>query len=270
MNSKICSIVNNLEILPATRAAYDELAHFHYRASCPAVYAAIYAMYHTWHGRLGHVKSGSGVSLVNSSFFNQQQVTSNQQPELPIGVIVYTMPAMEIAARNLALAQMFTSCRNRSDRMKIINKNIRCISRVIIDPRYRGLGLASRLVRETMPLLNVPLIEALAVMGRINPFFEKAGMTAYPAKLPRHCERMSETLKIVSIEEHLFISPAEVQKKLDALCGQLKFWLEHQIEKFLNAYGKRRNMPPGLERTRFILSKLTAESIYYVWRRGDS
>ena len=29
--------------------------------------------------------------------------------------------------------------------------------------------------------MNVPFIEALAVMGRVNPFFEKAGMTRYDA-----------------------------------------------------------------------------------------
>jgi hypothetical protein len=50
---------------------------------------------------------------------------------------------------------------------------------VIIEPRFRSLGQAVRLVKETMPLMNVPFIEALAVMGRVNPFFEKAGMTRF-------------------------------------------------------------------------------------------
>ena len=234
----MCTLTKHLEIRPAKRDAYDELAQFHYRSNCPALYTALYAMYNV-----------GGCS--------------------PVGVIVYTMPAMELAVRNSVLVNLFAGCRNRKQRLQIINENIRCISRVIIEPRYRGLGLASRLVKETMPLQNVPIIEALAVMGRVNPFFEKAGMKAYPAKMPRHCQRLLEALKAVGIEERLFIQPAIVQEKLDAMCGQFKFWLEHEIQRFLQAYGKRRTMPPGLERTRFILSKLSSEPIYYIWCRGD-
>ena len=149
----------------------------------------------------------------------------------------------------------------------MINKNIRCISRVIIDPRYRGFGLASRLVQETMPQMQVPIIEALAAMGQFNPFFEKAGMTAYPAQLSRQCQKMRDALNVVGIKDYQFLRPLEVQAKLDVMDGRLKFWLEHQTRRFLSAYGKRRNMPDGIERTRFILSKLTAEPVYYLWRR---
>jgi GNAT superfamily N-acetyltransferase len=242
----MCTLIKNLEIRPATRAAYDALAQFHYRAACPAVCAAIYAIYNVG-SMAGRERSDRG------------------HDDIPIGVIVYTMPAMELQIRNTVIADMFKTCHNRSQRIKMINENIRCISRVIIDPRYRGLGLASRLVRETMPLMYVPIIEAIAAMGRVNPFFEKAGMTAYPAKMPRHCQKLLETLKLCGIDEHLFIQPAKVQKKLDALCGRLKFWLEHEIQRFLQAYGKRRTMLPGLDRTRFILSKLTTPPIYYIW-----
>ena len=241
----MCTITKHLEIRLAKRFVYDALARFHYRSHCPAVCAAIYAMYDTWHGRLSC-------------------------GDTPVGIIVYTMPAMELAARNTAIGEIFEGCRSREQRMKIINENIRRISRVIIDPRYRGLGLAARLVRETMPLINVPIVEAIAVMGRVNPFFEKAGMRAYPTRISHQCGQMLKALKTVGIEQRLFIQPREVQRRFDAMDGRLKFWLEHQIKRFLNAYGKRRNMPPGLERTRFILSKLTAEPIYYIWCRGDS
>ena len=36
----MCTITNHLEMRPAKRAAYDQLAHFHYRGHCPAVYTA--------------------------------------------------------------------------------------------------------------------------------------------------------------------------------------------------------------------------------------
>jgi hypothetical protein len=34
---------------------------------------------------------------------------------------------------------------------------------------------------------------------------------------------------------------------------------------FLQAYGKRREMRAGIERTRYVLSKLTGRPVYYIW-----
>ncbi|MDO8302109.1 MAG: hypothetical protein Q7T18_02605, partial [Sedimentisphaerales bacterium] len=183
----MCTITKHLEIRFAKRAAYDQLAHFHYRSSCPAVYAAIYAMYDTsgWHGLSKAWPWGMG-GMARRERSDRGHVQGWQPPKVdgfyertqkPVGVIVYTMPVIGLEVRNIAIGEMFECCQNRKERMKMINENIRCISRVIIEPRYRGLGLAARLVRETMPLLNVPIIEAMAVMGQVNPFFEKAGMT---------------------------------------------------------------------------------------------
>ena len=144
---KVCSIVKNLEIVGGCADDYHKLARFHYRDSSLGPYAAIFAI----------------------------------RPA--IGVIVYKMPSPGCQLRNVALDNPFVGM-DRSTRLSLINKTIRCISRVIIEPRYRGLGLASRLVRETMGRMNTPFIEAMAVMGLINPFFEKAGMWPYYGKVP--------------------------------------------------------------------------------------
>jgi hypothetical protein len=181
----MCTVIKHLEIRPAKRIAYDELACFHYRGQCPAVYAAIYGMY----------DRGKATATLRLGRATQ-----------PVGVIVYTMPAMGLEVRNIAIGEMFECCQNRKERLKMINENIRCISRVIIDPRYRGLGLAARLVRETMPLMNVPVIEAMAVMGQVNPFFEKAGMKACPAKLSRQCERMRDAMYTVGITDYQILA----------------------------------------------------------------
>lgn len=51
------------------------------------------------------------------------------------------------------------------------------LARVVLHPAYRGGGVASAFVRSACRLCPVRWIEALAVMGRTNPFFEKAGFT---------------------------------------------------------------------------------------------
>jgi ABC-type ATPase with predicted acetyltransferase domain len=48
-------------------------------------------------------------------------------------------------------------------------------SRVIIHPKFRGIGLGEFLVKQTLLLANAS-VEFLVVMARYNPFFERAGM----------------------------------------------------------------------------------------------
>jgi hypothetical protein len=242
MNMRNCSVCKKLEIVPGDIDDYQALAHYHYRETRLGPYAAIFALKGT----------------------------------KTIGVIVYTMPSPSLELRNIATGDFFVGL-DKAAQLSLINKNIRCIGRVIIEPRFRSLGLASRLVRETMPKMDMPIIEAMAVMGLVNPFFEKAGMKAYKAKTPARCVQLIEALSLVGIEKKDLIDPQEVQQKLQRLAvaaaatigpsparRRLNF-IEQQLQRFLQSYGKRRYMPAGPERTRFILSKLTERPIYYIW-----
>jgi hypothetical protein len=174
------------------------------------------------------------------------------------------MPSTGAELRNVATDGLFAGF-DRKTRLSLINKNIRCISRVIIEPRFRGLGLASRMVRETMPQMNVPIIEAMAVMGIVNPFFEKAGMKAFAAKMPVRCIQLIEAFSAVGIEEEELIDAEKVQQKLEQLGQQEGEFIESEIKRFLQSYGERRYEKAGLERTRFVLSKLTFRPVYYIW-----
>jgi hypothetical protein len=230
-----CSVIKKLQIVRGEFEDYKKLARFHYRDSRPGAYTAIFV-----------IKPDKGIS------------------KDPVGVIVYTMPSAGAELRNVATGNTFTGFDNRT-RLSLINKNIRCISRVIIEPRFRGLGLASRLVRETMPEINVPIIEAMAVMGMVNPFFEKAGMKAFTGKMPVRCVTLIEAFSEVGIEGEELVDVEGVQRKLEQLGQREGELIERQIRDFLQSYGKRRYERAGLERTGFVLSKLTFRPVYYIW-----
>jgi len=85
-----------------------------------------------------------------------------------IGVIVYSYPPPNCQGRVEALGRRPT--------LKELNRNFATISRVVIHPKYRSIGLGVKLVKETLPRVGRPYVEAIAVMARYNPFFEKAGM----------------------------------------------------------------------------------------------
>jgi len=237
-----CTVTRYLEIVRAGPGEYDYLSRFHYRqspAGLPGPHVAIYAMKDT------------------------HPVRARFAPV--VGVIVYTMPTAHAELRNVATGGMFCGFGDRRLQLQMANKYIRRIARVIIEPRYRGLGLASRLVAETMPKLGVGVIEAMAVMGQVHPFFEKAGMKRYEAKPAVRTAQLVEAMAMVGIGARQFIDPQAVQDMLDGLGPDEAEFIERQISRFLQSYGKRRQMEAGIERTRYVLSKLTARPVYYIW-----
>jgi hypothetical protein len=228
---KTCTAVRKIEIVKGDVSDYEKLSHYHYRNGKLSPFKAIYALR------------------------NSQET---------IGVIVYTMPNPSLELRNAATNNFFKGHSRRTS-LALVNKNVRTISRVIIEPRFRSLGLAVKLVRETMPLMNVSIVEAMAVMGHVNPFFEKAGMKAYKCPMPFNCVQMKEALSLVGIEDEMLFDAVAAQRRIEGLSAGKSHFLEKQIKRFLQGYGKRRHMPAGLERTRYIISKLTERPVYYIW-----
>ncbi|MHC4557811.1 MAG: hypothetical protein ACYTFW_01655 [Planctomycetota bacterium] len=234
-----CSACKKLRIVHGCYDDYRQLAHYHYRDSRPGPCKAIFAL-------------------------KPDPESTRQSGTGTVGVIVYSAPIPEVQLRNVATDNFFAGF-DKSTQLSLINKNIRCISRVIIEPRYRGLGLASLLVRRTMPEMNVPIIEAMAVMGLVNPFLEKAGMKPYTAKMSTRSAQLIEAFSMVTIEAKELVDPQEVLRKLARLPATKAGFIERQIRLFLQSYSRRRNMQPGPERTRYVLSKLTARPTYYIW-----
>jgi len=229
----VCSVCENLQIVPGCLDDYRRLACYHYLG-----------------GRTGPA----------SSIFVLRRAGS----ETPVGVIIYSNAPAVLELRNIATGGVFGGL-DRNTQLELINNNIRRISRLIIEPRYRGIGLASRLVRETMPLVDVPIIEAIAVMGWVNPFFERAGMTAYRPQPSAAVVQFIEALSLVGIERAGLLDAGLIQRRFDKLDGRRSRFIESQIRHFLKNQGRRRDMPPGLERTRYILTKLTSRPVYYIW-----
>ncbi len=236
---KACTPLRELAIVPGRLEDYKRLAHYHYCDRRPGPIAAIFA-----------VRPGAKSKL---KFYTPT-----------IAVVVYSMPVPEVGLRDAATGGFFAGF-DRSTKCTLLNKHVRCISRVIVEPRFRGLGLASRLIRETMPRLDVAIIEAMAIMGLVNPFLERAGMIAYRSQIPVRSVRLIEAFGSVGIEQTQLSEPSEVQTSIDQLGASEGHFIELEIRRFLQSYNRRRDMPPGLKRTRYVLSKLSTRPTYYIW-----
>jgi len=92
--------------------------------------------------------------------------------DAPIGICIFATPARAVALRS----QFFRLQRNQTSlALSALNEQLWVLQRVVLHPTYRGAGLAAAFVRRACELCPVPWIETLSAMGRVNPFFERAG-----------------------------------------------------------------------------------------------
>lgn len=142
---------------------YDALARFHYRAGRPATHVRTLVI------------RGAPLGL-----------------DTPLAVLVVSMPTLNGSWRGAFSTEL--SSLSRRDAAAWINANLRTISRVVVEPRFRGLGLARRLVEHYLRSPLTPGTEAIATMGHFCPFFEHAGMTPHAVPLPAPDARLLDAL----------------------------------------------------------------------------
>ena len=125
---------------------YDVLAAFHYLAPRPATLADI---------RVIRYRDGPRAKA----------------RAVAVGVLSYPVPSSSGRERYLHREQ-FT----RAENLIFANRHIRTISRVIVHPQFRSLGLSTLLVRCLCQHCKTRYVEAHAVMGALHPLFQRAGM----------------------------------------------------------------------------------------------
>ncbi len=154
-----------LVLRPGTYADYAALAPFHYRAAKPATLALIRAI--DYHRPTRHAASTCPPD-------------TRTAPRV-VGVIVLSYPVPMLLARHRALGTLGQSYGRQ---LRFANAHVRTISRVIVHPAFRGIGLAGALVRAAVNACPSPYIEAVAEMARLHPFFTRAGLARTNADHP--------------------------------------------------------------------------------------
>ncbi len=84
-----------------------------------------------------------------------------------------TGPAvLNSAARNAAFGLRGLSGRAY---VRLINDNFASVTRLVIDPRYRGAGIGAKLLRRGAEMSGKPWVEMASEMANLVPFAEAAG-----------------------------------------------------------------------------------------------
>jgi ABC-type lipoprotein export system ATPase subunit len=168
-----CTIYNDVQVKKGCIEDYHKLSRFHYRSKS--------------HEEFDGLRARDCFKLL----FNGEL----------IGVIVYCHSYLNLKPRNMVFGKRYVFTPGDIQKANLINEEIARISRVVIHPKFRGIALGAYLVKETMPKVDAKVIEALAVMARYNPFFEKAGM----ARIDYTIDRRSKEKEVRSfLKSHNF------------------------------------------------------------------
>lgn len=193
------TVGTTIVIEPGTMRDYDALAVFHYRAGPPATVAR---------GRRG------APAVLRAR---------DAEAGALAGVLVVSMPTLNGLWRDLAWPGRYSTGDKRRDAARV-NAELRCISRVVVDPRWRGLGVARGLVRAYLDRPLTPATEALAAIGGVCPFFERAGMTPYLLPPAPHDARLLDALWACGVEPWSLLDSAIARRTLER-----RPWLEREL-----------------------------------------
>ena len=156
-----------------------------------------------------------------------------------VGIIIYVSPWVQVRKRN----EEFPEYKGQSrEKIELVNKDIVRIARIIVAPKFRGAGLAVKLVKETMPLTGKRIIETIAAMPKYNPFFEKAGMKNLGVgKMMSSHKKILETIKALSGVPALMHSPNNRRKFLEELDNGKRNIMKDVLMKNLKALSRMGN-----------------------------
>ena len=218
-----------------------------------------------------HYRPGNPMTMTRILTIRQTALTAADRflnraaKPAPVAVLVESLPALSCRLRDEALNGRYGHLRPKP-RSALLNQELRCISRVIVDPRYRGLSLAVQLVRHALATATTRYTEALAVMGRVSPFFERAGMIAYERPALESQQRALAALRFAGIEPNQLAMPSLVQERIEALAISSKQLLTQELTRwYRTGAGRTALKQPSLMDVLAAAQKnLLASPIYYL------
>ncbi|MEO0965105.1 MAG: hypothetical protein AAFY08_08290 [Planctomycetota bacterium] len=155
----------------------------------------------------------------------------------------------------------------------LINRELRCLSRVVVHPIYRGVGLAVRIVRHALDTASTPFTEAIAAMGRVHPFFERAGMTRYRRPIQLNEARLLDAFRSIDISLDALSDRASAWRRIENSPEAVRRTLLAELFRFYAGLRGRRRSQRGAsprEQFDFAVDRLAFQPLYFLHDNRES
>lgn len=154
-----------------------------------------------------------------------------------VGALVVAMPTLNASWRGAAWPGAYDTGDARADAHRL-NREVRTIARVVVDPRLRACGVATRLVRAYLREPLTVRTEAYAAMGACCPLFERAGMRVVRTPPPARHARLLDALAHCGVEPWRLAAPRTAFARAVEAHGAA--FLERELRKWANDAGADR------------------------------
>lgn len=191
-----------------------------------------------------------------------------------VGIAVFGYPHLLLAARNQALPQ-FGPKQIASGGASDMNQQLRLLQRVVVEPRFRGVGIARALIRHALNHTSARYVECIAQMGEFSDFLISSGfrrVTEIPP--PASARAITDFLADKGIAATDLLNPATRHKVVAALALNDRQRLETLLNRLLNTriqtgFGSLRTRAPAAHEALLqkALARITARPGYFLWSR---
>ena len=248
------ALIDELGIERGASGDYQQLASFHYKSGRPGAVTAVYRIVHRAPTVVGRFVGRSDETTI-------------------VGVLIRSLPSLGCQLRDRATSDRYRGMGVLAA-AAMVNREFRTISRVVIRPQWRGIGLAVRLVRHALDDPETAYTEALAAMGRVHPFFERAGMVRYDRPPRPEYARLLDAFDRLDISPGSLASVRLVLAALGASRTEDRRWLESELRRWHRAAfrtTKERlaamSLPELLTAAR---DRLLSQPVYYLYHHGST
>lgn len=183
----------------------------------------------------------------------------------PLCVLTFGVPLPTIHSRTEATGGWFDLPKTKSARLKLVNKNILYMSRLITLPGFRRIGLATKCVHDSLRMLDIPIVESLSPVDFTNKIFKNEGFKLYYQPLPLWIAKTKYLIRSLGLSSDYRTPPLLLHNRLLNLTGEIKTIAEKNIKQFLHHFRCVKNTEPSIERSKYILSKLKPPQVYMIW-----
>lgn len=159
----------------------------------------------------------------------------------PIGIILYAHPIIELKGRSQALSEKLSTFSSCKERLTFFNKNIRYIARVIVDPRFHRQGIASFLLKETLKLQTVPIIETQTPIDFTQSMFGNAGFRLIYVPAPTYYAPMIDVFENLGLPRHTWNIAKTILDRIKSLSASKRYKVMEAMTEFLNHFGYQMN-----------------------------
>lgn len=174
--STCMAAARRFHVCDGTIRDYEKLAHHHYHTAPPATHVRVL-------------------------------VARDRHSHELAGALVVSMPALNGSWRTAAFGESRYRSKDRRADAARLNEELRTISRVVVESRYRGMGVGTMLVKRYLRRPLTRVTEALAAMGAFSGFFAAAGMTRIEIPASERDLRLMDALAALGIDPWMTAAP---------------------------------------------------------------